>query len=208
MDVIIFSVIFMSYNIFHFSSHEIRDLIISTVAIALIFAWPGRGFYIFNDPTFFYRFTIAILIVGSSFIFHELAHRTVARYFGAYSEFRAWFEGLAIALILKILLGFTFIAPGAVYIYKNYLTSKENGIISLSGPLSNILLATVFYILSIFMPPYSVISLILNFGVYINLYLAAFNLLPIPPFDGSKVLSWNPIIWAIVAIPLLYWMFF
>ncbi|GBF35890.1 site-2 protease family protein [Methanofervidicoccus abyssi] len=198
----------MNYSIFHFSLDEIRDLVISTVAIALIFAWPGRGFYIFNDPVFLYRFIIAILIVGSSFIFHELAHRTVARYFGAYSEFRAWFEGLAIALILKILIGFTFIAPGAVYIFKDYLTSEESGIIALSGPLSNVFLAILFSVFSIFLPPFTIISHILYFGVYINLYLAAFNLLPVPPFDGFKVLSWNPIIWAIVALPLFYWAFF
>ena len=201
---------FMGYGIFHFSSYEIRDLIISTIAIALIFAWPRGGlFSTFNDPIFLYNLTIILPIVGSSFIFHELAHRTVARYFGAYSEFSAWFEGLVLALILKILLGVTFIAPGAVYIYKDYLTSKENGIIALSGPLSNILLATVFYVLSIFMPHYGVISYILNFGIHINLYLAAFNLLPIPPLDGSKILSWNLTVWAIVAIPLLvYWIFF
>lgn len=198
----------MSYNIFHFSPDEIRDLTISTVAIALIFAWPGRGFLIFDDPTFFYRLIVAIIIVGSSFIFHELAHRTVARYFGAYSEFRAWFEGLVLALILKILVGFTFIAPGAVYIFKDYLTPRENGIIALSGPLSNVLLAILFYIFSIFVPPFTLISSILHFGVYINLYLAAFNLLPIPPFDGSKVLSWNPIVWAVVSLPLFYWIFF
>ena len=198
----------MNYNLFHFSFNEIRDLAVSTVAIALIFAWPGRGFHIFDDPTFLYRFIISLFIVGSSFIFHELAHRTVARYFGAYSEFRAWFEGLIIALILKILVGFTFIAPGAVYIYKDYLTPQENGIIALAGPLSNVLMATVFHILSMFLPPFSLLSLILYLGVYINLYLAAFNLLPIPPFDGSKVLSWNPIVWAIVSLPLFYWVFF
>ncbi|HID47193.1 MAG TPA: site-2 protease family protein [Methanothermococcus okinawensis] len=198
----------MNYDLFHFSPREIRDLIISTVAIALIFAWPGRGFYIFEDPTFLPRFIISLFIVGSGFIFHELAHRTVARYFGAYSEFRAWFEGLILALILKILVGFTFIAPGAVYIFKDYLTPEESGLIALAGPLSNVLLAILFYVFSISLPPFSILSLILYLGVYINLYLAAFNLLPIPPFDGSKVLSWNPVIWAVVSLPLFYWVFF
>jgi len=198
----------MNYNIFHFSPQEIRDLAVSTVIIALIFAWPGRGFHILEDPTFLYRFIISLIIVGSSFIFHELAHRTVARYFGAYSEFRAWFEGLILALILKILIGFTFIAPGAVYIFKDYLTPKESGIIALAGPLSNVLMAAIFYILSMFFPPFNLLYFIFYFGMYINLYLAAFNLLPIPPLDGSKVLSWNPLIWAVVSLPLFFWIFF
>jgi len=197
----------MNYNIFHFSPDEIRDLTVSTVVIALIFAWPGGGFYVF-DPSFLYRFIISLFIVGSSFVFHELAHRTVARYFGAYSEFRAWFEGLLLALILKALIGFTFIAPGAVYIYKDYLTLEENGIIALAGPLSNIFLAIFFQVLSMFLPPFSLLFLILHLGIYINLYLAAFNLLPIPPLDGSKVLSWNPMVWAIVSLPLLFYLLF
>jgi len=192
-------------NIFHFSTQEIRDLTISTVAIALIFAWPQRGLLDMDIVIFFYNFIIILFIVGSSFIFHELAHRTVARYFGAYSEFRAWFDGLIFALILKILLGFTFIAPGAVYIFKEYLTPKENGIIAISGPLSNILLAVIFSVLSIFTPPFTLVHLVLSYGAYINLYLAAFNLLPIPPLDGFKVLSWNFLIWALVALPVFYW---
>jgi len=195
------TVIVMRYNIFYFSPEEIRDIIISTVLIALIFAWPGRGFYI--DSTFLFIFLIDLFIVGSSFIFHELAHRTVARYFGAYSEFRAWFEGLIFALILKVLFGFTIIAPGAVYIFKDYLTSEENGIIALSGPLSNIMLAIIFYILSTFVSPFSLLFWIFKNGAFINLYLAVFNLLPIPPLDGSKVISWNPIVWAVITLPCI-----
>jgi len=44
-------------------------------------------------------------------------------------------------------------------------------------------------------------------GFMVNLWLAAFNMLPFPPLDGGKVLSWNPIIWALVAIPLWIFMF-
>ncbi|AEH06533.1 zinc protease [Methanothermococcus okinawensis] len=183
-------------DIFKFSQEEIRDLIISTLAIALIFAWYGRGIP-HLDSWFGILFLISIFTVGSGFILHELAHRTVARHFGALSEFKAWYEGLAIALVLKIILGFTFIAPGAVYIYKDYLTSKENGLISLAGPLTNILLAFVFYMLHI--------PLISDLGFNVNLYLAAFNMIPVYPLDGSKIISWNPLVWGIISIPLFLW---
>lgn len=35
------------------------------------------------------------------------------------------------------------------------------------------------------------------FGSYTNLYLAFFNMIPIPPLDGSKVIAWNFLVWLI-----------
>ena len=190
----------MNYiDIFRFDSEEIRDLVISTFAISLIFAWYGRGIPAINIY-FIINLLIILIAVGSGFILHELAHRTVARHFGAWSEFKAWYEGLALALVLKVILGFTFIAPGAVYIYKEYLTTRENGLISIAGPLTNIALAFIFYILPI--PEISYI------GYHVNIFLAAFNMIPIPPLDGSKVLSWNPLVYGIVAVPLFFAVFF
>ncbi|MCD6434530.1 MAG: site-2 protease family protein, partial [Candidatus Diapherotrites archaeon] len=34
-------------------------------------------------------------------------------------------------------------------------------------------------------------------GAYINFFLAFFNLLPVPPLDGSKVIVWNKFVWLI-----------
>ncbi|ENN96203.1 peptidase M50 [Methanocaldococcus villosus KIN24-T80] len=182
---------------YKFSKEEIRDLIGSVIVISIIFIYPHISITLF---------LIALIAVGSGFIFHELAHRFVARYYGAFSMFKAWYEGLLLALILKIVLGVTLIAPGAVYIYKDHLTNKENGVIAISGPLTNILLAFIFLIISFI--PIPLISLTGTVGFYINLYLAAFNLLPIPPLDGYKVVTWNPIIWAIVEIPLVIYILF
>jgi len=185
-------------SIFRFSQKEIIDLTISVLTIAFIFSYPNLSSFMF---------IISLIAVGSGFIFHELMHRTVARKYGAWSEFRAWYEGLALALIIKIFFGVTFIAPGAVYIYKEYLTSEENGKIALAGPLTNVALAFVFFILTLIFKPGSLLYWIGLCGYNINLILAGFNMLPIPPFDGYKVLMWNPIIWAIVGLPLIGYMF-
>ena len=62
--------------------------------------------------------------------------------------------------------------------------------IALAGPLSNILISTIFGLLLRF----QVVGINENLGllfsliVFLNLMLAIFNLLPIPPLDGSKVL--------------------
>ena len=186
-------------SMFRFSQKEIIDLTVSVLAIAFIFSYPNLSIFVF---------IISLIAVGSGFIFHELMHRTVARKYGAWSEFRAWYEGLILGFILKLIFGATFLAPGAVYIYKDYLTPEENGKIALAGPLTNVALAFVFFIMYLMSHPFSLLFWVGLWGYKINLFLAGFNMLPIPPFDGEKVLKWNPIIWAIVGVPLIGYMLF
>jgi Zn-dependent protease len=38
-------------------------------------------------------------------------------------------------------------------------------------------------------------------GFSLNLWLAAFNLLPFGPMDGAKVFKWNPLVWGIITVP-------
>jgi Zn-dependent protease len=69
-------------------------------------------------------------------------------------------------------------------------------IVGVSGPLSNILIALVFgFFLRVLLilglvavNDQSVIYNVFYFAVLINIVLAVFNMLPIPPFDGSKLL--------------------
>lgn len=59
-------------------------------------------------------------------------------------------------------------------------------LVSLAGPVSNLLLAIVALILTNFMPV-GILSSVLLFFSYINIALFVFNLIPIPPLDGSHV---------------------
>lgn len=59
-------------------------------------------------------------------------------------------------------------------------------LVSLAGPVSNLLLAIVALILTNFMPV-GILSNVLMFFSYINIALFVFNLIPIPPLDGSHV---------------------
>jgi Zn-dependent protease len=59
--------------------------------------------------------------------------------------------------------------------------------VALAGPLSNFAIALVFGLL-IRLLPLSTLSIFLSVIVYANVLLGVFNLVPIPPLDGSKVL--------------------
>ncbi|HIH45082.1 MAG TPA: site-2 protease family protein [Candidatus Methanoperedenaceae archaeon] len=133
-------------------------------------------------------FTLSLLTVGIAFIVHEMAHKFVAQQYGAWAEFRMSFPMLLLAIYLAYQLGFLFAAPGAVMIYGSYLTRAQNGHISIAGTLANLMLAFMFMPL---LDAGGFLHEIGRYGVMINLALAAFNMLPIPPLDGQKVWAWS-----------------
>ena len=65
----------------------------------------------------------------------------------------------------------------------------KNGKISLAGPMTNIMLAVVFLILSLVSEGF--LSTLGDYGFMINSWLALFNLIPVGIFDDAKVLNWS-----------------
>ena len=70
---------------------------------------------------------------------------------------------------------------------------KDDAVVSFAGPLSNFILSVLLFALffisvNIFGEQNSIISNLLWYGVFLNVFLFAFNLLPIPPLDGSHIL--------------------
>ena len=184
---------------FRFTGKEIRDLIISFIVIALGFTiLYSNGDY--SHVTLI--FPVVMIGVGAGFIFHELGHKFVAMHYGYYAEYELWPTGLLIALASSFF-GFIFAAPGAVVIYSNGMEKKTNGLISIAGPIVNIVLGLIFFLILgslgdfIYTETGAIVYLICVLGTRINFFLAAFNLLPIPPLDGSKVMAWSVPVWLI-----------
>lgn len=188
-----------------FTVNEIRDIIISMLVISLAFAYifSGRDLSSIIYPWL----PVTVVVVGFGFVLHELAHKFVAIRYGYWAEYKMWPQGLIFALITAYF-GFLFAAPGAVYIHGYHIKTSENGVISLAGPATNIILALLFLMLMPLASQYGllVVSIL---GVTINSFLAFFNLLPIGIFDGTKIFRWNPIIWGatmLVTLILLAYM--
>ena len=179
---------------------ELRDLVISALALALAFGIGlSGGFRAFQQPAILVLVIgMALVAVSLGFVFHELGHRLIARRFGYFAEYAMWPMGLMVALGFS-LFGFVFAAPGAVMIYPRAtvlgtasLSRQKIGLISLAGPATNIGLAVVFLVLDFIQP-----ALLFTLGARINTWLALFNLIPFGPLDGAKILKWNKGIWLI-----------
>jgi len=67
------------------------------------------------------------------------------------------------------------------------LSKKEENLVSLAGPGSNLILAAIVSLMVRFLPLDPIISTAVFYLVSINITLAVFNLIPIPPLDGSKL---------------------
>lgn len=180
----------------NFSFREIRDIIISMLIIAIIFAYIYGQRSVQNIISLL---PITFIAVGLGFVLHELAHKFVATRYGFYAEYKMWIEGLFLALITTFLLGFVFIAPGAVYIHGEYISKEQNGKISLAGPATNIILASIFFMIMYLSSIIPAIYLLSFLGFSVNSFLALFNLIPFSVLDGAKILRWNPVVWLLTA---------
>jgi len=183
---------------YEFSTRELRDLLVAWlalgVAFGIFFAGGGPNILAFG-PAMIVLLGISLLTAGVAFLLHELAHKVVAVNYGQVAEFRADYNMLFLA-VMSALLGFIFAAPGAVH-HRGYLNAKEHGHIAIAGPIVNLVLAAVF------LPVYfggvglnsGLFILLGQLGIIVNLFLAAFNLVPFGPLDGKTVIAWNKPVW-------------
>ena len=150
---------------------------------------------LFEQPTFFFIWILAI-IVGITI--HEFAHAWAAYSFGdstAKNMGRLSLNPLVhldpFGFILLLLAGFGYGRPVPVNPY-NFRNQKwGNIIVSAAGPFSNLVQIAIFGLALNFLFFLGPNNLLVNFLValiYINVVLMVFNILPIPPLDGSKIL--------------------
>ena len=199
-----------------FSPGEISSIIIAWLVLSIAITYQN----------FVGLFTgigsLEIVIAGfvataTGFIIHEMGHKFVAIRRGYVAHFRLWMWGLLLTLFIVVFSGggIVFGAPGAVYIapaamaaygydstYRPRDPEQENMIISAAGPGINLAFAVAFLGLFLAAPLGSFLSTIAQFGFALNVGLGSFNMLPVPPLDGSKIFRKNIIVGLGLALPL------
>lgn len=153
-------------------------------------------------------FQLAVLLF--SVMIHEISHGATALLLGDTTAKDAGrltlnplkhldlIGSIILPITLFILSAGTFVIGWAKPVPYNPLRlknpSRGAAFIGAAGPLSNILVAVIFSLLMRFLTVVSIGSatgpllFLISFIVFINLLLAVFNLLPIPPLDGSNIL--------------------
>ena len=153
---------------------------------------------------------LVVLPVGlMSITIHEVSHGYAAFWLGdptARSQGRLTLNPLAhidpIGLLAIIIIKFGWAKPVPVNPGYFRRPGRDMMWVALAGPFSNVALAVVFAIMwkaiaavapSLANPvnwASEPLDLFFYFGIYINVILAAFNMIPVPPLDGSRVLAY------------------
>lgn len=153
-------------------------------------------------------FFCTAVIIFVVFPIHECAHGVMAKILGddtAEREGRLTLNPLAhidpMGALFMCLCNIGWAKPTPVTLYRCIKVKQRTALalVSFAGPLANILLAYIFVIIGkivllvaangsgdILTMTYIIIAI--NYVAQLNIFLAVFNLLPIPPFDGSKIL--------------------
>ncbi len=147
-----------------------------------------------NDPLTFVLLAIPLLY---SIIVHELAHGWVAYRMGdntAKLMGRLSLNPLRhldpIGTLMLFIFGFGWAKPVPVNFENLHDTRKGLILVSAAGIIANTIFAFIAFLLHhlIEPAPAGVVATFLYYLAQINIILAAFNLIPIPPLDGSKIL--------------------
>jgi len=174
---------------------ELVDIVVALLTLSLGYSIAMAERNLALAPLFF---PFALFTLLFAFIGHELAHRQVARRLGYFAYFQADYRLLPLAVILPLLVGVVFAAPGAVVIsplrlYGHGDERRDMFFISAAGPLTNIVFATLG------LATYLWTGYGLGFAS-VNAWLALFNLLPLPPLDGEKIIKTNLPMWLLLII--------
>ncbi len=140
-------------------------------------------------------FIISAISLIIAITIHEFAHALIADRLGdptPRSQGRLTLNPLKhldpLGTVMLLLFQFGWGKPVQIDAYNLKNPRRDELFISLAGPVSNLILATLLAILIKIIPQTDISFYLISGIIQFNIVLAIFNLLPIPPLDGSKIL--------------------
>ncbi|MDD5749233.1 MAG: site-2 protease family protein [Patescibacteria group bacterium] len=151
---------------------------------------------LFQSPEIFLMIILSIIY---ALTVHEFSHALAANYLG---DATAKYNGRLnlnplshmdfFGTLMLLFAGFGWGRPVPVNTYNLRFRKWGMALVSLAGPLSNFISVVLFIIIANFLGNFlalnSLLFTFLFYLIFINLILGIFNLIPIPPLDGSKIL--------------------
>ncbi len=185
---------------FSITKQEKRGILITTLVLALIISFDqwGTG-QTFELKTGLTNLIIAIILGGITILTHHTAQKLTGIHFGIKAEQKIFGTGTILSLII------TTLTNGAIKIYtftglyvepikeqrlgkpRKEINMWEYATVALAGPLANIILATLIKTLQIWFDIVIYSQTTSNQIFVLNWSYALYNLLPIPPLDGSRI---------------------
>jgi len=147
-------------------------------------------------------FSVIVLILSATI--HEYMHGFVANQLGdptAKNMGRLTLNPIKhLDLFGSVLLPLSLMLVGSPFLFgwakpvpynPNNLSDRKYGDakVAAAGPLANLIMAILFAVVFRFLDPASMFSYLVSEIIIINLLLMVFNLVPLPPLDGSKILA-------------------
>ncbi|MBU0979475.1 MAG: hypothetical protein KJ709_01595 [Nanoarchaeota archaeon] len=203
---------------FRFTNKELYDLAISIFVVTLVFAFDD-GRQEFSIFPWLGNFISVLILVAIAYVAHVSIQKLVGFIPGYRSEYKVWGWGIVFALLLTFVTQgkWVFVATGGVFVYamtaqrighfRYGLSGSYSIIIASSGAIINIAMALFFKLFFLVSG-----SPLMWMAMKINLWLAIYSMLPIPPLDGGTAffggrLPWSFFFGFVLAGVFMIWLF-